>query len=44
MLRNRESIKDIVINWIIMLLIIAPLVTASSLGFFWVSFKLLGAI
>ena len=44
MLRNRESFKDVIINWIIMLLIIAPLLVVASIGFFWVSLKLLGAI
>jgi len=44
MLRQRNSIKDIVVNWVVMLLVILPLAAVSSLGFFWVSFKILGAI
>lgn len=35
MLRERDSIKDIVINWIIMILIIAPLMALNMLGLFW---------
>ena len=44
MLRQRDSIKDIAINWVIMLLIILPLASVSMGAFFWVSFKILGAI
>ena len=40
MLRSRESWKDVVINWIIMLLIICPLFAVSAMyglaGILWV--------
>ena len=35
MLRKKDSMKDVVINWIIMILIIAPLMALNMLGFFW---------
>ena len=44
MLRQRNSIKDIAINWVIMLLVICPLTVLGMLGFFWGSLKILGAI
>ena len=44
MLRDRETISDIIINWFIMLLIICPLVSVSMLGIFWIIFKILGAV
>ena len=44
MLRENNGWKDVVVNWITMILIICPIGAISMLGFFWISFKILGAI
>ncbi len=44
MLREKESVSDIVINWIIMLLIICPLFSGIAWFCFWICFKLFGAV
>jgi len=44
MLRKKESISDVVVNWLIMLLIILPLISVSMIGFFWICFKIFGAV
>jgi hypothetical protein len=44
MLRENHGWKDVVVNWIIMILIICPLGAAAMIAFLWISFKILGAI
>jgi hypothetical protein len=44
LLRENNGIKDVMINWLIMLMILCPLGAVGMLGFFWISFKILGAI
>jgi len=41
MLRENNGCKDVLVNWITMILIICPLGAVSILGFFWVIFSIL---
>ena len=43
-LRDNNGIKDVMINWLIMLMIFCPLGAVGMLGYFWISLKILGAI
>jgi len=44
LLRENNGWKDVVVNWITFILIIAPIGAVSMMGFLWISFKILGAI
>tara|TARA_B100000029_G_scaffold461020_1_gene492480 strand:- start:314 stop:448 length:135 start_codon:yes stop_codon:yes gene_type:complete len=44
MLRERNSIKDVIINWVIMLVVISPMAVLGMLGYLYGMLWLLGAI
>lgn len=44
MLRERNTIADVIINWVIMLVVIMPMIVAAFLGYMYGMLWLLGAI
>ena len=44
MLRERNTITDVIINWVIMLVVIIPMIALGGLGYMYGMLWLLGAI